>query len=331
MAGQATAGRDGDVNDKTGSFRNSAYGGDGWSPRTRPLADEIGDIWAASGIDNEWNTLRAVVLHAPGEELAASAGDANAVQMLEPVDAGRARAEHDAMAGALRANGVAIHAVDPAGPARPNQMFCADLRFMTPEGAVLARPASTVRAGEEREIARRLAHIGVPILLSLRGTATFEGADAMWLGPDMVVMGRGLRTNPEGIEQVASLLWDMQVETLAVDMPYGTMHLMGMLRFADRDLAICWRRVTPHAVVTALRERGYEVAFLPDGDVQAANRGLNFVTLGPRRILMIAGYGEVQAFYEDLGIDCVTVEASELVKAAGGFGCLTGVLQRDPA
>ena len=319
------------MNDEAGSFHNSAYGGDGWSPRTRPLAAEIGDLWAASGIDNEWNTLRAVILHAPGEELSQSAGDPNSVQMLAPVDAGRARAQHDAMADALRANGVAVHYVEPVGPARPNQMFCADLMFMTPEGAVLARPASTVRAGEEREVARRLADIGVPILLTPRGTATFEGADAMWLARDMVVLGRGLRTNPEAIEQIASLLWDMQIEALAVDMPYGTMHLMGMLRIADRDLAICWHRVTPHAAVAALRERGYQVAFLPDGDIQSANRALNFVTLGPRRILMIDGYPEVQAFYEGLGIECVTVEASELVKAAGGFGCLTGVLHRDPA
>ena len=61
------------------------------------------------------------------------------------------------------------------------------------------------------------------------------------------------------------------------------------------------------------------------------NRAMNFVTLGPRKILMNRGYGEIQGFYEGLGIDCVTVEARELVKAAGGFGCLTGVLHRDPA
>ena len=61
------------------------------------------------------------------------------------------------------------------------------------------------------------------------------------------------------------------------------------------------------------------------------NRAMNFVTLGPRKILLNAGYDELEAFYEGLGIDCVTVRARELVKAAGGFGCLAGVLWRDPA
>ncbi len=108
------------------------------------------------------------------------------------------------------------------------------------------------------------------------------------------------------------------------------MHLMGMLRFADRDLAIAWPRRTPHAAVLALRERGYRVAFLPETDDEVMNRALNTVTLGPRKILLNAGYDVIQAFYEGLGIDCVTVHARELIKAAGGFGCLTGVLHRDP-
>ncbi len=316
---------------KNGTFHSSAYGGEGWSQRTAPLAAEIGAIWSACGIDNEWSPLREVLLHRPGDELSASANDPDSVQMLEPVDVDRAIAEHDALAAALRENGVTVDYVEPDGPAKPNQMFCADLMFMTPEGVILARPASTVRAGEERQVARRIADLGIPILCSLRGAATFEGADAMWLDPRTVAIGRGLRTNSEGIAQVSSVLGEMGVTTLPFDMPFGAMHLMGMLRFADRNLAIAWPRRTPHGLVMALRERGHEVAFLPETDDLAMNRGLNFVTLGPRKILMNGGYDEIQSFYEGLGVECVTVAARELVKAAGGFGCLTGVLRRDPA
>ncbi len=317
--------------DTTGTFHCSAYGGAGWSGRHEPLSAEIGSLWTACGVDSEWTRLRAVLLHRPGDELAASADDPDAVQMLAPVDAGKARAEHDAMAQALIDNGVVVHYVEPEGTPRPNQMFCADLVFMTPEGLVLARPASTVRAGEERQVARRIADIGMPILRSLRGSATFEGADAMWLASRTVVVGRGLRTNQDAIEQLTAVLGEMGVEVLAFDMPFGTMHLMGMLRFADRDLAIAWPRRTPHGLVHALRAHGFEVAFLPETDENAMSRALNFVTLGPRRILMNGGYTEIQSLYERLGIDCMTVSATELVKAAGGFGCLTGVLHRDPA
>ena len=134
----------------TSTFGSSAYGGGGWSERIRAHREEIGDLWTDCGIDNEWSRLRAVLLHRPGDELAASADDPDAVQMLEPVDTAKARDEHDAMAEAFRANGVTVHYVEPDGPPSPNQMFCADLMFMTPEGVIVARPASTVRAGEER-------------------------------------------------------------------------------------------------------------------------------------------------------------------------------------
>ena len=317
--------------DKTGNTIDAAaYGGDGWQGRQRTHREEIGDLWAASGIDNEYSPLRSVLLHRPGGELAAALEDPNAVQMLEPLDLTRAGDQHDAMAQAYRDNGVAVHYVEPAGQPTPNQMFCADLFVMTPEGAILARPASTVRAGEERWIARRLADAGVPILRTLTGTAVFEGADLMWLDPETVMIGLGLRTNEEAAAQIAGCLEEVGIETLAVDMPYGTMHFMGMLRIVDRDLAICWPRRTPFATVRALEERGYRIAWLPTEESdQTLNRALNIVTLGPRKVLMLAGYDAVQRVYEEAGIECVTVDGSELVKAAGAIGCLTGVVHRD--
>jgi len=312
------------------TFGSSAYGGDGWSPRVLPHAAEIGTVWAGYGVGSEWAALRAVLLHRPGDELAASANP-RAAQMLAPLDLKRAQAQHDGIAQAYRAAGVEVHYVAPRDAAPPNQMFCADLMFMTPGGAVLARPASTVRAGEERRVAQRLAALGVPVLMTMQGTATFEGADAMWLDPRTALVGRGLRTNDAGIRQLAQCLAEQGAAALAVDLPYGTMHLMGMLRIADKDLAIAWPRRTPHAAVVALRERGFAVAFLPDQEEARANRALNFVTLGPRRILMVGGNPVTRAFCEDLGIKVTAVPADELAKAAGAIGCLTGVLGRDPA
>ena len=318
------------MSERSSTFGLSAYGGEGWSPRSASLAEEIGGVWGACGIDSEWRSLRAVLLHRPGAELEASR-DPDAVQMLEPIDVARAGEEHDALAQAYREAGVSVHALEPADAPRPNQMFCADLVFLTPQGAILARPASTVRAGEEREVARRLSSLGIPILRSISGEATFEGADAAWLDERTVALGRGLRTNQRGIEQIAEVLAGMQVEVIAADMPFGTMHLMGMLRIVDADLAVAWPRRTPHAIVDACRARGMQVIFLPEVDDYEMNRAVNFVTLGPRRILVEGGYTNVQAFYERHGIECITVEARELVKAAGGFGCLTGVLERERA
>lgn len=311
----------------------AAYGGPGWVGRSTTLRQELGGIWAACGIDSEWAPLRAVLLHRPGAELAASA-EPDAVLMLAPLDLGKAQAQHDELAQAYRDLGIEVHAIEPDQPARPNQMFAADLFFMTPEGAVLGRPASRARAGEERQVARRLAALGVPILRSLRGAATFEGADAAWLDPETVLIGRGLRTNHAGADQLRAVLREMGVTIITVDLPSGAMHLMGLLRVVDWDLAIAWPGRTPAAAIEALRDRGARVAFIPEAaeaEVRAGRMALNFVTLGPRRILMVDGNPAAQAFYEAQGIECLGVAADELAKAAGAVGCLTGVLWRDPA
>ncbi len=308
----------------------AAYGGAGWSPRRGSLNDELGSTWAQSGLDCEWQTLRAVLLHRPGPELAASA-DPNAMQMIDAPDPVTAAAQHDALADRYREHGVNVHLVEPSQRPPPNMMFVADLMFMTPAGAIIARPASTVRAGEERWVARRVADIGVPILRTIGGRGVFEGADAMWLDPRTVLISIGLRTNAEGAAQVAATLREQNIDALIVDSPVGTMHLMGQFRIVDRDLALVAHGRFPWRGLEALRERGYRVHFFPDDDEMARGAAANFVPLGPRRILMPAGNLTSQRFYEEHGIMCITVEIGELLKGAGAVGCLSGILARDPA
>jgi N-dimethylarginine dimethylaminohydrolase len=316
-----------DANRRASSFGAAAYGGAGWSPRVDTHAAEIGTYWAACGIDSEWRRLTAVALRRPDSEIAVN--DINASQFLGPLDLARAQAEHDALAEAYRAEGIAVIEVPDVPRPTPNRMFCADLFAMTPEGAILARPASTVRAGEEVAVAAALAGARVPILRTLTGQATFEGADLMWLDAETALIGRGLRTNDEAIGQIAGLMAELGCDLIDVDLPYGTMHLMGMLRIAGADLALVWPRRTPHAAVTALRERGYHVAFLPDQDEAENNKAFNFVTLGPRRLLMPAGNPAARGFYEGLGIEVLETPMGELRKAAGAAGCLTGVVARE--
>jgi N-dimethylarginine dimethylaminohydrolase len=307
----------------------ATYGGEGWSPRTRSLQQELGTLWGACGIDSEWAPLKKVLLHAPGEELKASLDDYDAAQMLAPLDVAKARTQHEAMAAAYEKLGIDVFYVNPAEPATPNQMFVADLMAATPEGVIITRPASTVRAGEERWVARRLADMGVPIVKSVRGTGTFEGADLMWLRPEVAIVGRGLRTDDEGAAQVASLLVEMGAEVVQVDLPYGSMHLMGMLRIADRDLALAYPKRLVHRGVEAAKRCGYEVAFVPYTEELLTGSAFNFVCLGPREILMPAGNPKTQTYYESLGMKCHTVDVSELAKAAGAIGCLTGIVERE--
>ena len=311
--------------DRSNPLNHSAYGGPGWSPRTDPLNAELGSVWKECGINSEYAPLKTILLHRPGNELIAS-NDPKKVQMLEKIDLAKAQDQHDALAETYQNAGVDV---DPEPPASPNQMFLADLLFSTPEGIIMARPASTVRAGEERWAARRVADLGIPIIRSVGGTGTFEGADAMWIRPDIAIVGRGLRTNEEGQRQVTKVLENMGATVANVDMPVGTMHLMGMLRFLDKDLAIGWPLRLVYAGADALASSGYEIVYLPDSEEALAHSGFNFVTISPREIVMPAGNPNLQLFLENLHIKCHTVDVSELCKAAGAIGCLTGVLHRE--
>ena len=132
-------------------------------------------------------------------------------------------------------------------------------------------------------------------------------------------------------DQIMSTLNEIGCSVIPIDLPYGAMHLMGLLRFLDRDLAIAWRRRTPYAAIEALRQSGVQVEFPAFVERAAHYRAINFVTLGPRRILMPAGADDVQSFYAGLGVECLTTPTEELSKAAGSTGCLTGVLSRQLA
>ena len=306
-----------------------AYGGPGWRPRERALQTELGSLWGRCGLDSEWRPLKSVLLHRPGRELAEVSDDPRSSLLLGSLDPSLAQLQHDALAQAYREEGVDVHYVEPPTLPPPNQLFSADLFAMTPEGAILARPASEVRAGEERWVARALADIGVPILRAVRGDGTFEGADLMWLGPRRALLARGLRTNEEGAAQVAATLAELGVDVTLTRLPPGTMHLMGQLRIVDTDLALGWPGRLPEDAVAVLEEEGFRVHFILDEGEAREGFALNVVVLGPRTLLMPAGNPASQAFYEELGITCRTVAMGEIGKAAGSIGCLTGVVERE--
>jgi N-dimethylarginine dimethylaminohydrolase len=279
------------------------------------------------GVRDEFSPLVSVLLHRPGKELRASA-DPAAVCMLQPLDVQRAQSQHDSLAAAYREAGVQVQYLQPASTPPPNTMYMADLFFMTPEGAILSRPARKVRVGEERLVAEKLAAQGVAILHAVGGAGTFEGADAAWISWQRVLLGRGDRTNMDGAAQVREVLEGMGVEVFEVDLPDEVMHLMGVLRFLDENLAVGWSGRLPEEAVEYLEACGYTVVFPPDEEELCA-MGMNLVTLGPRRVLMPSGCPRTQSFLEEAGVDCCCVPIDELAKGAGGIGCLTGVLQRE--
>lgn len=309
---------------------SAAYGGELWSPRTASMVEDMASTWGDWGVSSEIGRLHAVLLHRPGPELDA-VSDFHAMQMRSDLIPDIARAQHDALAETYQSLGVAVHYIEGTRLDKPNAMFVRDLMLMTPEGAIVTRPASTVRAGEERLVSETLGQLGVPILMSVHGEGTFEGADVAWIDRDMCILAEGLRTNEAGADQVERMLREIGVTTVVrVGLPHGAMHLDGLLSIIDRDLAVVWPRRTPLKVVQTLRTRGFRFIEVEDEVEAQQELPLNSVAIAPGEIVMPAGGKRMRERFEAAGVRCHLVDVSECIKAGGGIHCMTGFLKRDP-
>ncbi|GGX13851.1 dimethylarginine dimethylaminohydrolase family protein [Streptomyces lomondensis] len=308
----------------------STLGGTGWTPRQETHEEEIaaGRTWSRCGYRSEVAPLRAVMLARPPDSIG-DVADPRAQLMSAPVDLGRLRAETEAVAEVFRRQGVAVREALPGPDAPPNVIFQRDLFLVTPQGAVLGRTASRQRAGEERHAAVALARAGIPILHTVRGTATFEGADALWADDRTLVVGCGFRTNEEGARAVEAVVAEQGADVVRVSLGPGVQHLLGALVFVDHRRALVRESALTESLRAVLRARDYELLAFEDDDEVVDRRSLNVVVLAPGRVLMPDGCPRTRSRLEAYGIEVHAVEVGEYVKAAGALGCLTGILHRD--
>lgn len=307
-------------------MKPATFGGPGWKARSERLATEIqaGQLYHRSGLSTEWDTLQEVLLVAPPQSLGWPQ-DPDARLMLAPIDYPRIYAEFEGLCAAYRAAGVQVHIYQPPADASPNLIFARDLFWISPEGAVIGRMASQQRAGEERHTALALAHIGVVIRASLGGNAVFEGADALYMGKNDVVVGLGLRTNPEALSQLRQLFPEIVFEALQV--PAGIQHLLGVMApLGPRHVAL--HPAAGPDIRRALQRRGITAIPVIHDHERDQCRAMNVVALGQNRVLMPAHCPQTRAAFEAAGLHCIEVEMQEYVKAAGGPGCLSGILLR---
>lgn len=78
-----------------------------------------------------------------------------------------------------------------------------------------------------------------------------------------------------------------------------------------------------------LRDADFRVIFGPEADELERGMGLNFVALGPYRVLMPGGCPGTRASLEKAGVECIELEVPELIKAEGTIACATGILWRE--
>ena len=303
--------------------------GERWFADAVPFEQDLTRYWGDWGVDSEYGRLQAVLMRRPGAELEGLTDPAR-IRFRGLPDPSRAREQHDRLAETYRAFGVKVHYVEEMSPDRPNAMFCRDLCAMTPEGAILARPALAIRRGEERFAAQTLGRLGVPIIRTVNGRGTFEGADLMWVDRKLAFLGVGNRSNPEGCRQVERELRAMGCEeVMTLQIAYGQVHLDGAMNIVDGRTAVCFPWQTPFVAVEALRARGFRIIEVSDVREHRSTMPVNFVALAPGVVVMAAGSPATAQVYRQAGIEVIELELDDLLKGWGSVHCLTAFLKRE--
>ncbi len=304
--------------------------GERWFPSEKTFSENLSENWGPWGVDSECGKLRAVLMHRPGPEID-NLGDPRVYRFKAAMDPETARRQHDALADVYRAHGVRVFYAQEGRADRPNAMYMRDLVFMTPEGAIVGRPAMAERRGEERYAAQALGEYGVPIVKSINGEGTFEGACALWVDRRTVILGTGSRCNAAGAAQVEAELRNIGVEEIIpFQIPYGHAHLDGLLNFPDRKIAVIFPWQVPYDVCRPLLDRGFNLIEMTRLEEVKHTFAVNFVAIEPGRIVMPQGNPHAKALMEEAGISVIEVDLSEIIKGWGAAHCMTAFLKRDP-
>jgi dimethylargininase len=277
--------------------------------------------------------LRRVVMRRPGEAMAAA--DPAAWHYTGAIDLDSARRAHDAFADALRAWDVEVLYHDEPLPDHSDSVFVFDPVLVTDRGTIVLSMGKERRRGEEEPLARTLQDCGVPVFGRLEGGARVEGGDTLWLDHDTLAVGRGFRTNAEGVRQLRDLLGLIGVTVVDYDLPYFTgpeacLHLLSLISPVDVDLAVAYPPLMPTALWAELRRRDIRLLEVPEEEF-AQTQATNILTVAPRMCIMLDGSPVTKQLLEMADCEVVTFPGEPLsFKAEGGPTCLTRPVLRDP-
>lgn len=320
------------------------------TPRATPPFESVEmqeRVWGRRwGVENDVGRLRLCVLHRPGDEMRAidptGRYDPTIGAYIDedeqwywrdsmPPDLIRMQAEHDALAAALRAEGVDVVYVD-CPPRDPHAVFTRDMAVAVKGGAVVCRLGlvgrhhDSGRRGEERYITRLLAELGMPILHTIHGSGLLEGGSVCWLNSSTVAVGMSYRQNEAGVRQLEAVLAEQGVRVIRVPLPGYALHLDGACVMVDYDKALINVTRLPYWFLDTLREFGISPIHVWPTEPQA----VNCLAVRPGRVIMPAGCPRTRERLTAAGIETIEVPYDEILKNGGGIHCSTLPLIRDP-
>jgi dimethylargininase len=272
--------------------------------------------------------LREALVKAPGPAFG-RAFDDPAHGFLHPVDLDVAQREHEVFVELLSSLGTTVHLLD-AEVDSPDLLYTFDPLLITDRGAIPLRPGKPNRRLEVDPIeAWTLAH-GIPTIGRIKAPGTVEGGDTIWLRPDLFVIGRTLRTNQAGADQLGALVGgDVRIFDVPYHRGFGDLvHLMSLIHPIADDLAVVVLPLLPVGLWQLLREMGYRLIEVdPD---EADTCGNNVLVVRPGVVIIAAGNPRVASALAAAGVEVHTYPASEIgVNGSGGPTCMTRPILRE--
>lgn len=281
----------------------------------------------AYGAQSMTAPLREVLVKRPGPAFGAAFEDA-AHGFLRPVDLDTAQREHDAFVELLASLGVNVHLLDEE-TGSPDLVYVFDPLLVSDRGAIPLRPGKPNRIDEAAVLERWTAAAGIPTIARIAPPGTVEGGDTFWLRPDLLVVGRTLRTNSEGVRQLVTIVGG---DSLVVDVPYWRgaaelVHLLSVISPVADDLAVVYLPLLPVGLWERLRDLGVRLIEVPDEEFPTL--GCNVLAVRPGVAVMAEGNPMTRRALERAGCEVHTYAAAEIgINGSGGPTCLTRPILR---
>jgi dimethylargininase len=222
------------------------------------------------------------------------------------VDVSLARAQHTAYVETLSANGWEVEDA-PAADDCPDSVFIEDAVVICEDLAVLTRPGAAARRPEIPGVAQAVGDLGLRTA-TIQEPGTLEGGDVLQVG-STVYVGRGDRTNGDGIRQLRSLLAPLGRNVIAV--PLGdVLHLKSAVTALPDGTFLLLPGLVPAELFPAVRPVDEEA-------------GCHVVPLGGDRVMIAASAPRTAELLDSLGFTPVVVDISEFEKLEGCVTCLS--------
>lgn len=250
----------------------------------------------------------------------------------EEPDFGRACAEYDAFAAVLGRYAPQVRFLPEDGRTGLDSIYVRDAACEAPRGLVIGRMGKAARRGEPEALGDFCRAAGLPVAGEIRAPGTLEGGDLVWLDGRTAAVGRGYRTNAEGLRQFREIVAADGAEVLEVPLPHwdgpgDVLHLMSMLSPVAPGKLLVYSRLLVVPFRDRLRDLGFELIEVPDEEY--ATMACNVLALAPGICLALAGNPKTARLMEKAGVEVLTYEGREIsAKGAGGPTCLTRPLRR---